>query len=106
MTNSEILNYERLTTLREKQNGGLNIGDAIRLGILERKREIEASDWKVLRDGTMTHEDPYYCIEGSRLRENWLEHMRAKSWVRMDTFVEAYIRACYSAGVKTVDISY
>lgn len=97
---------ECLVALRKKSYEGLNILEAIRLGELERRKEIDESDWKVGPDGSMTHEDPYYFIEGCRLDENWLEHMSQKKWVNMNTFVRAYIRACYTARVNTVQITY
>ena len=97
---------ECLVALREKSYHGLNIIEASRLGELERKKEIDESDWKVDAEGSMTHEKPYYFIEASRLGENWLEHMSNKGWVNLDTFVRAYIRACYIARVNTVQITY
>ena len=106
MSQEEIITYETLTRKRDENHGNLPLMEAFRLGLLERKKEIEANDWKVQKDGTMLHEDPYYCIEGYRLAENWLEHMKGKRWVNMSTFVDAYIRACYAAGVKNVQITY
>lgn len=97
---------ECLVALRKKSNHGLNILEAIRLGELERRKEIEESDWKVEADGSMTHANPYYFIEACRLDENWLEHMSHKKWVNLDTFARAYIRACHIARVKTVNITY
>ena len=38
---------ECLVALREKSYHGLNIIEASRLGELERKKEIDESDWKV-----------------------------------------------------------
>lgn len=64
------------------------------------------SDWTVHEDGTMVHNDKGYVIEGWRLTENWLEHMSEKNWVDMNTFVPAYIRACYIADVQKVEITY
>jgi hypothetical protein len=83
-----------------------SIGDIMRNGLLSIQREIAESDWTVERDGTMVHKSTGYYIEATRLGENWLEHMAAKTWVNMKTFVKAYIRACYIAGVKTVRITY
>lgn len=96
-----------LVSLREQAGkGGLNVTDMIRLGLLEQKKEIEESDWIVDKHGNMLHKERDYYITADRLAENWLEHMSGKRWVKMDTFVRAYIRACYIAGIKTVHITY
>ena len=63
-------------------------------------------EWMVDKDGTMVHRDTNYTIAGSRLSENWLQHLSEKTWVNFNTFVPAYIRACYYAGVKKVNITY
>lgn len=64
-------------------------------------------EWTVEPDGSMVHNGrPFYEITGARLEENWLEHMSEKTWVDMNTFVPAYITACYRAGVKSVEIGY
>ena len=96
-----------LVSLREKAGKeGLNITEVIRLGVLERKKEIEESDWIVDKHGNMHHKERGYYITADRLAENWLEHMSGKGWVKMHTFVRAYIRACYIAGIKTEQITY
>lgn len=96
-----------LVSLREQsRKEGLHITDVIRLGFLERKKEIEESDWLVDKHGNMRHKREIYDIPAERLAENWLEHMSQKKWVKMETFVRAYIRACYLAGIKTVQITY
>lgn len=96
-----------LVSLREQsRKEGLNVTDVIRLGFLERKKEIEESDWIVDKHGNMLHKENGYYITSDRLAENWLEHMSGKRWVKMNTFVRAYIRACYIAGIKTVQITY
>ena len=77
--------------------------DEIRESLLEEERRC---DWTVEPDGTMSHKGVYYVIPADRLGENWLEHMSAKNWVDMNTFVRSYIRACYIAGVKSVQITY
>jgi len=61
--------------------------------------------WTVDASGNMTSKNGYE-IDATRLGENWLEHMVEKSWVDMNTFIPAYITACYRAGVKKVCITY
>lgn len=70
------------------------------------RAEAQASDWAVDQYGNMEHKKTGYCITHERLDENWLEHMSEKTWVNMNTFVRAYIRACYLANVKKVSITY
>lgn len=70
--------------------------------------EAYTVDWTVEDDGTMIYNGRgRYVIEGYRLAdENWLDHMSQKSWVDMNTFVPAYLRACENAGVTTVKVTY
>lgn len=93
------------TTNLNKGPKWLTMGDIPHILDVERA-EAQASDWAVDKHGNMEHKRTGYCITADRLAENWLEHMSEKTWVKMDTFVRAYIRACYIARVNTVQITY
>ena len=69
------------------------------------RRPVWEPDWTITDDGDLEHRNHYY-IEKERLGENWLGHMREKTWVDMNTFVPAYIEACRRAGVKAVKVTY
>lgn len=94
-----------METKLDKGPKWLSMGDIPFILDVERA-EAQASDWAVDKHGNMEHKKTGYYITADRLAENWLQHMSEKTWVNMDTFVRAYIRACYIARVKTVNITY
>ena len=70
-----------------------------------KKETMQVGSWTIEKDGTMTHDSPYYYIEGPRLgTENWITHMAGKRWVDLRTFVRAYFTACQVRGLRTVTL--
>jgi hypothetical protein len=61
-------------------------------------------DWKVLKNGDMSHSSGY-DIEGDRLKDNdWILHLSSKNWIDMNTFISAYFKACENKNLQEVKI--
>ena len=59
----------------------------------------KTNPWTIEKDGTMTHKDTNYIIEGYRLNEgNWIAHMAEKRWVNITDFLAAFFEAARVAG--------
>ena len=59
------------------------------------RKKITIGSWVIEKDGTMLHDNPYYYIEGRYLTAtDWIQHMAAKNWVNIKTFLHAYLVAC------------
>lgn len=70
------------------------------------KNKTKIGTWEIEPDGSMLHENPYYCIEGYRLEEgNWLTHMVAKNWVDAREFISAFFTACRVRGLESVTLN-
>lgn len=74
-----------------------------RIQLLE--QDVQFKDWVVRIDGTLEHADPSYTIDGSNLKEgSWISQMNEKTWIDMNTFMDAYLFALSRAGVDKLEI--
>lgn len=57
--------------------------------------EVVFEDWVVCENGDMINAKNHnYKIPGDRLHESkWISHMNEKSWIDMNTFIDAYFYA-------------
>lgn len=70
-----------------------------------KKENIKIGSWMIEPDGSMLHENPYYCIEGFELNGcNWITHMACKNWVDIKEFIRAFFAACRRRGLTFVEI--
>ena len=66
---------------------------------------MKEPQWTVDKKGWITGKG-YYHIDPDRLGEPWLLMLSEKSWVDMNQFITAYIKACGIVGVKSVSIKH
>lgn len=72
---------------------------------MENKIVANVGSWNIEKDGSMTHETPYYDIDGASLSTgNWLTHMACKRWVDMREFTHAFFTACRVRGIQNVTL--
>ena len=62
-------------------------------------------DWLIREDGFMLDKRTGYQIHPLELdMNNWLLHLLDKRWFDAETFLPAYLFACYKAGLKVIHI--
>ena len=59
--------------------------------------------WVVTTNGDLTHSNPQYYIEGSRIDEDdWILQVMAKSWIDLNTFIPAFFQATKNVGLNKI----
>lgn len=88
-------NFDGLLKIQTEED----IARAIRL-----KGKNPFGKWKVYKDGTMVHDEFYEIGPDQLTQDDWILHLMEKTWIDLNTFIPAYLKALCNAKIGRVTI--